>query len=172
MKTIALTIGIIMIILVNAFSQVSTSPITKEKKRYYHEGKALKPVELLTLLKNNPASAEEYQIAKKNSNIGNPLIAIGTATILVGSIVNLASTIKEADDASQGKVSSTSTTGLSIMLIGVGFDLIGLPFAISANKHYKKAIAQYNESVKSSGIKNLQLNMAVNPNGLTLRMRF
>jgi len=172
MKNFILLTGLVMIFMTNAYSQTGDQTITLQKKKYYQNGQKLTSKEMKTILAGNPASAEEYHMYKKNMNVVAPLAITGTACILVGTVLNLASTVKDANNADTGEMTESSPSGLGLILIGCAAALVTIPFAIPATKHFKNAINNYNTSLQKTGCRPVQLKMLVGSNRVGLRVNF
>jgi hypothetical protein len=172
MKNLILTLGIIFAFVLTSYSQTADSTIKIEKKKYYQNGETKTPKQVETILANNPASSPEYQKYKKNARIAVPLLVTGTAILLTGTVINLVGSVQESQDVANGEIGGTYPNGLPIILVGAGVGIIAIPLVISANKHFKQSLSDYNSSFKSVSSRPLQFNLMVNSNGLGIRMQF
>lgn len=172
MKNLILSIGLLLTFILSAYSQKADSTITLTKKKFYQNSEIKTAKQVQTILANNPVSAPEYQKYKSNIRIATPLFIGGTVIVLVGTGINLAGSIQEAQDVDNGEMGGTYPNGLPIVLIGAAIDIVAIPFMISANKHFKKSLSDYNSSFKSVSSRPPQFNLMVNANGLGIRMRF
>ena len=165
---------LLIIFVVNGNSQTNDKTITIQKKKYSQQGKVLTSGELKTLLSENPGSSAEYKKFKSNSNIGTPFLIAGSLAALGGAVLSFTSSAKQASDINNGKVSSSSTTGLSLALViaGAGCVIVGAAFLLPANKHFKKAINAYNANVSGVTSKSVKLNLMVKSAGLGVRVAF
>ncbi len=172
MKKLILLCSILILTAPFGYSQTAPGKITIEKKRYYQNGQALKPTQLKSILAGNPASATEYLKSKKNMSIATPMILGGSLCVLAGSALSLAGSIKEANDLDNGTYSGDYPSGLGLILLGLVVDVAAIPLVIPANKHFKKSVELYNESLTKTGYRTIQLNMMVSSSGLGIRMSF
>jgi len=173
MKNLILLTGLVMILMTSAYSQTNDKTITLQKKKYYQNGQKLTSKEMKTILTGNPASAEEFQMYKKNVTIGGTLVIAGSACLLAGSVISLASSIQQTKDINNGDLSGeSSTSGLGLVLVGCIVDLVSIPFLIPAYKHYKNAINNYNSSLQKTSYRPVQLKMRVASNRIGVRINF
>jgi hypothetical protein len=172
MKKLVLLTGFLMFLLTTAFSQPENGAITFQKKKYYQNGHTLTSAQVNTLLAGNPASAPEYKKAKANMNVVAPIIIGGTVCLLAGSAITLASSMKQAKDVNDGKLSGAYPSGLGLVLLGLTIDLASIPFVIPASRHFKKSMDLYNSSVNKTGYRPLQFNLMFTSTGLGVRMNF
>lgn len=161
-----------MILATSAYSQTDDKTITLQKKNYSQSGKKLSSKELKTILSGNTASQEEYYMYKKNMNVAVPLVITGTACVLIGTALSLSSSVKQANDLNNGEITESSMKGVGLILIGCVADLIAIPFIIPANKHFKKAINNYNTSLPKTGFRPVQVNMIFASNRVGFRVNF
>ncbi len=162
----------IAFILADLYSQTATGPITLEKKKYYMNGQVIKGKELKSILASNPASRPEYQKFKANMNVASPLIIVGSACILTGAVINLSSSIKEANDVNNGELGNSYPGGLGLILVGAACDLAALPFLFPAQKHLVKSVEDYNASLKTSGRIPAKVDVVLHPATIGIRVTF
>jgi len=172
MKSLISLACMMMVLIITGYAQSSDSTISIQKKQYYQNGVTKTSPQVKLLLANNPASAPEYKKFKKNSNIGTPLMVVGSAAVLAGAAINLSSSIKESNDINNGELGGSYPSGISLMLVGVACDIVALPLVISANKHFKKSLSDYNSSFKSTSSRQAQFNLMVNANSFGIRILF
>lgn len=172
MKTIFLSLGLMLIFLVNAYSQAGDKKITLEKKRYVQSGQKLNNKQLKSILETNPASQFEYHAFKQNMAVANVLAVAGSVLILSGTAINLSSSMKQSKDVNNGKLDGTYPSGVGLLLLGCIPALATIPFIIPAKKHLTKAIENYNSGLKANIQRPVQFDMMVNTNGVGFKMRF
>jgi len=172
MKAFILSVSMILFILTDLCSQTPGGPITLEKKIYTQNGVALSSKQLKSVLSSNPASLPEFQKYKSNMNVATPLMIGGSACLLVGAAINLASSVKEANDINNGKLGNSYPSGLGLIIIGAVADLASLPLLLPARKHLTNSISEYNTSLKSTGKTPVQVEMVMHTTGLGVRVTF
>jgi len=172
MKNLFLSIGILVFFILNSYSQTADSTISLDKKKYIQNGEVKTVKQVQTILANNPASAPEFQEYKSKSRIATPMLIAGTAIVLTGAVVNLVGTAQEAQDVNNGEVEGSYVNGLPIVLVGAAVGIIAIPFVVSANKHFKKSLSDYNSSFKNMSSRPAQFNLIVSGMGVGLRMQF
>lgn len=172
MKAICILACMILFIHSDLVSQTPGGPITLNKKKYYMNGQVLKTKELKSILGANPASLPAFKKYKSNINVGAPLMVAGSACILVGATINLASAIKEANDINNGQMGNSYPSGLGIILVGAACELASLPFLFPARKHLLKSIEDYNTSLNATGKIPYQLEMVLHPASIGVRVSF
>ena len=172
MKNLILTISISLFI-VNVYSQDVDSTITINKKKYYQLDQKLTAKQLNAILANNPASASEYQIWKKKSNIGLGFFGVGTGLACAGGVISFLGTIQQNQDINNGIIKSDYPSGLGLVVAGLGCAIVGAAIIIPARKkHLNQSINQYNSSLNKVGSRPVSFDLMVNSNGLGVRMRF
>jgi len=142
-----------------------------KKKRYYLNDNQLNNKELKSLLLNDPASVDEYNIAKKNMTIGAVPMFAGMGLIFYGIIVMYSSSAEEADALENGGTIDQSKWVVPI-LAGCGLVVAGLPFMVSSNKHMKKSVSNYNAKRTAGYYNNQKLELGITQNGLRMIYRF
>lgn len=128
MKNLILLILLTLICTSGAIAQ-EDQLIVKKRKGYFQNDQLLKPKELKSILKSEPACAPEM---KK----GASMQTIGLVTQTVVQVGIIAATFPSI----MGILGGTAA-GLAV----------GLPLAISADKHYAKAIEVYNNKRQPAG---------------------
>jgi hypothetical protein len=161
MKTTLLFLALIVLSL-QAYTQ--NDQITREGSKFFHNGQELTSAGLRDLLNSYEPSAAELRKANTNYTIG--AIFLGGAVVALA--VNLAQTVKQGQDAAQGKTGQQDYTA---SLVGLGLSALSLPFVIAGSSHAKKAIPVYNSKPNSNST-SLKLDMQVNQDGIGLCLRF
>lgn len=172
MKNLILSFGLSIVFLMNAYSQKGDSTITIEKRKFYQNDEKLTLHKVKKILEKKPVCVPELQKYKVNAAVGNTCLIVGDVLVLVGVIEMLSSTSQEVNNPYGTSQSSSSTNGVGIMLTGLAFDIVSIPFLISAKHHLKKTVGLYNSSFKNVGLNPVQFNLMVNHNGLGIRMNF
>jgi hypothetical protein len=87
-------------------------------------------------------------------------------------VINLSSSIKEANDVNNGELGNSYPGGLGLILVGAACDLAALPFLFPAQKHLVKSVEDYNASLKTSGRIPAQVEMVLHPSAIGIRVTF
>jgi len=167
----------ISFIMVSAYSQESGSVITQKKKKYYQGTVKLKKSELKSILINNPASAVEGKLWKKNYNIASGFMYAGAVSVFAAGVVSLTSTLDEKNELEEGDLSNSTSysfKGLGFAALGLVFVGVSIPFNISAKKHLRSSVSQYNSSLNQARRKpKVNFEFIVSSQGMPgIRMRF
>jgi len=172
MKKVMLSIIILIGFLFNAYSQAGDSTISMMRKKVYQNGQTISNAKLKSILKSNPASTQQFKKYQTNSAIGTTLLVAGTASVLVGAVINLQGNIQESNDIIEGDVKDSYPNGLGFLATGLVLDIIAIPLILSGSKQFKKALFNYNSSFGKTSAIPVQFNLMVNANGLGVRMQF
>jgi hypothetical protein len=173
MKNPILTIVIVLVLVMNSYSQGKDSTITRitfQDGKYYQGGQIKTRSEIKTILANNSASAPEYHKFKTNNTIGFITLAGGGLIAGTGGIIFLFSATEEFVNGINGE-KINNPHGLVLLLAGTACTLTGVA-VIVVNPHFKRAIDLYNSNVKSAESKPVQFSLGFNSNGLGMRMTF
>jgi len=148
--------------------------ITKEGKYFYQNGREITSEDLKQELTSVPEAAEEYEKFKSNSNVGMGFMVVGTTCALIGAVVQLSSTAKQAQDLNSGNMPSENSSGggLGLAVGGLGIVLLGIPFIASGNSHLKKSITLYNGKSKQSTHYKPTLRMTMTTCSVGLQLKF
>ena len=169
MKKLILSVFMIMVVMLNAYSQTGDKTITLKKRKYYQNDQVISGSQFKTILANNPASAMEFKKMKTNATIGSVFFGLGT----VACIYAIANPPSEMKGSLHGLISDAEMSKhMTPLYIGAGLIVIGTPFIFSSKKHFKKSISDYNSSLKTVSYEPVQFNLLVNSNGLGVRMVF
>ncbi|MFH1119222.1 MAG: hypothetical protein V1775_05320 [Bacteroidota bacterium] len=172
MKKTIFLIGFLVSIVLFAVAQTNDSTITIQKKRYYQDEKVLSKNQLKSLLMHCQASSPEYRKARSSGTTGSIILGTGSMFVLVGAGINLAGSIQEANDVSNGTIKSSYPNGLGLILVGVAIDLVSIPFMVSSGRHFRKSVNNYNASFEKADSRSVKLNLVYTQDGLGLRMHF
>lgn len=159
-------------ILVNLFSQEVEKVITIQKKKYYQNEERLTNKQLYSILSENPVSAENAQMARKNATIGNSLVLGGSVCLLVGSATFFSATLKENKDVQSGNAPGEYKYGWGWLGAAGGLIIVSIPFNVKSRKLMNKSVEQYNSTVSSTGQKPVEFELTTNSSGIGIRMRF
>jgi hypothetical protein len=169
-KLFVLTIIFAFVSSFSGFSQTGNQ-IELKKKRYYQNDKKLTSKDIKSILLSDPESAVEYQLAKKNSTIAAVPMLAGAGLCLYGSFASLKSSIDQTNAINNGEYYEEKSY-LGPVLLGAGLVVVGLPFALSSNKHLKKSIDIYNKN-QTTGYSDIQkLEFGLTQNGVGVVYRF
>lgn len=165
--------GVLLIaFFINSNAQSADSTISKQKNKYYQFGQRILSRKLNSVLANNSSSALELNKYKVNSSLGIASCVVGSATLLAGAVVFLASNIQHSNSGRTGSAGNVNYTGFGMILGGLVLDLVGA-FAInSANKNLEKSIHNYNSRFKSTGMNPVKFNFSTSENGVGIVMKF
>ena len=107
----------------------------------------------------------DYYTYKRNFNIGLGFFIPGTVFVAIPTLFCTGFAVRGLMEYDLAKDKSDIAVGIScyFLSIGVGliFELISIPFFITADKHYRKAIEQYRVSF-DTGFSGESLKMAMN----------
>ena len=144
MKRIILISFLCIIAAAGSYSQSNDSILIKKRKVYQNE-KQLTGKELYTILKGDQRSASLAEKAHTNITIGTALAIPGSVLCLIGSGISLASSIRDANNVSNGDISTLgSDKSGGLIMGGAVLALAGLPFVLTGSSQNKRAIALYN----------------------------
>jgi hypothetical protein len=165
--------GVLLIaFFINSNAQSADSTISKQKNKYYQFGQRIQSRKLNSVLENNSSSALELNKYKINSSLGIASCVVGSATVLAGAVVFLASNIQRSNSGRTSSINNTYYTGFGMIVGGLVLDLVGA-FAInSAKKHLEKSISNYNSRFKRTGMNPVKFNFSTNENGVGILMKF
>jgi hypothetical protein len=103
-----ITFVILIAFFVNASAQAGDSTITKQKNKYYQFGQRILSRKLNSVLANNSSSALELNKFKVNSSLGIASCVVGSATLLAGAVVFLASNIQHSNSGRTGSAGNVN----------------------------------------------------------------
>ena len=151
----------LLIFACQTFSQVATDTIQIKQGLgpvFMLKDKALRPVQMLEIMKDNTEAYNEMKIARKNLIVGNIIGGIGG--FMFGWQLG-------------GAVAGTKING-PMLLIGAGLTGVSIPFSIAYSKHAKKAVKIYNKSKEQKRVtsNSLEMNLGFSLNGVGMRVTF
>lgn len=150
MKNLFLALSMLFFVM-SAYSQSMDEPISVvKKKKFYQEEQRLTNSELKYILTNNPVSTSSYLLARRNANISSGFVIAGLGIAIVGILYG----------------------GIPVMLVGLGVEVIGLPFAFSSRNHLLASVNQHNMSLGQSGGRNVSFELMSCATGVGFRVRF
>lgn len=131
-------------------------PIEQRKSAFYHENRALKPKNMLELMKDNSAAFEEMKKAKANSDAATVFAFLGGGLIgwTLGGLIG----------------PGEPTWGLGAA--GLGLIFVGIPFSSTYVKRASKATEIYNSGIKQTGSNPVKVNLGLSNQGFGLTMKF
>lgn len=180
MKTVLLTLCMVLIFVLNVFSQAVDSsismngidrdllvngPVFRSLKgvEYSQNGQVKTFEEIKMKLKNDPTSYFEFDKYTRRHVGSNVCYTIGCLGIIAGGITYL---------TSKEQFSDRQITGLGILIGGCVPIIFGSSLHRSAKRHFLAAIDIYNSKLSSSRLNTVQFNFMANSNGLGIRMSF
>jgi len=123
---------------------------------YLQKGKRLTPKQLMNITKANPEAYEEMKVAKTNYDVS---VIFGFAGgFLVGWPLGTAIAGGDPEWTLAG--------------VGAGLIIVSIPFTASYNKHARNAVNLYNHSLSQTGLYDINFNIGLTNNGITIRMLF
>lgn len=136
----------------------------QKKRHYYLNDKIVGNEKLVYILSTDSACIGSLNKSKMYSDIGSGFALVG-GSLAIGSSLYLVLS------SGQGHVSWTPVT---VSLIGLGFVLGSIPFAIISNTHLKKTIEIYNSKTSAdiNSINKIELNFGATSNGVGVVCRF
>jgi hypothetical protein len=172
MKTLIFSVIFIFGFMIQIFAQ-SNQLITREGKRYYQNNRELTAEDIKRELTSLPDAADEYQKARSNMTAGMIFLGSGVTFALIGSIMNLSNTTKDANNVKNGSTeTSDNSGGLTMALIGLGATVVSLPFLISGSSHMKKSVNLYNGYKSNSLHYKTKLELNATASSVGLRLKF
>jgi len=138
------------------FGQSPTDSITVVNNKFMQYGQPMTTNQLMSIMQDSPKAIKEMSIAKSNSGIANVLGYVGG--FMVGWPL--------------GTMLGGGKPNWTVAGIGAGVLLMAIPLASSANKHTKKAVRLYNQSLQNVGQRKTEWHLGINPNGIGLVLRF
>lgn len=151
-----LLISLVLLLLPFIQLMAQNQPIEQRKSAFYLENRALKPRNMLELMKDNPAALEEMKKAKANSDAASVFAFLGGGLIgwTLGGLIG----------------PEPPTWGLAAA--GAGLILVALPFSSSYVKRASNATEIYNNSLKQTGHHPVKVNLGISDHGFGLTMKF
>jgi hypothetical protein len=144
---------------INLFGQVSSDSIQIKKRLgpvFQQNGKNLTPAQLLNITKSNPDANAEMKIA--NNNYVASLFFQIPGGFLIGYPIGTA--------LGGGKPNWT------LVAIGAGLVVVGIPLVSGYNRHATNAVHIYNTGLKSSAIPTSSMSLRFTTNGVGFRISF
>lgn len=182
MKNLILSMSIILVMILNSYSQTIDSILVKTGRNYTLDQKKLSRSQLKTIYTSYPESLKEYKSGKIYRTSGNILTWGGLAYVVVSSqIVRIDRENDYTDwfnyhsqNGIPGKFDESKYPKQLFINagIGAGLSLVGLLCLFSAPNHYSKAVNLYNDRHKKLSLSPVQFNLMVRSNGLGIRMSF
>jgi len=155
-KLLFSSILLMSITCVFAQSKYDTLEIRKYFDRRFHQnGKELSTTEMTEIVKSNPEAYKEMQTAIGNKTGALVFKIIGGVGILVPFFI--------APEG--GKIN------MAYVIAGAGVFLISVPFSSAYVNHAKKAADIYNEGLRHTTYKNIDLNFGFTENGISIKLR-
>ena len=155
----------------SSFSQ-DVVPITLKKKgfksQYYQGEQLLTKTELGTLLNSNPESAKALKTATMTGLAGS--LMLGTGALVIG-ISSLSSSLQDLNAVESGSGDS-SDGGMTGFFVGVGLAVTAIPLVLVSNSQMVKSIRIYNSQGPTGSVPDLNLQIGVISDGLSIRLRF
>jgi hypothetical protein len=152
----------ILFLFLMVFSAISLSAqdhrdtLEVRKNLFLHQGKTLKPKELINITRSNPEAYKEMRKAKSNydvavltSSVGGFLVGWPLGTAIGGGDPNWA-----------------------IAGAGAGLIVLSLPLSSAYFKRAKNAVKIYNEDINRTGKKDVDLKWGINSNGIGIKLIF
>lgn len=158
MKKVIL-LGLFLVTILGATAQNVTDSIEVKKgfgTVYRQNGNNLTPRQLLEITKIAPEAYEAMKVAKTNYDVGAVFGFAGG--FLVGWPLGTAIAGGEPNWALAG--------------IGAGLVGVSIPFTVAYNKHAKKAVSIYNNSLKNTTHHNVNLKVGLTAYGVGIKMTF
>ena len=176
MKKNTLTIVLFLFFISSTYSQTGDKTITYDKGKYYQYGQIIKRSDIKYILASDSASASEYHKYRVTKKVGGITLAGGSLIALAGmtlGMVYLAETITRsyAHVYTGASAEPKTPNGAGLMGSGAGIMIIGAVI-LASNPHFKRSINLYNSGLKPVGSKQVQLNLAMTPIGLGIRLKF
>ncbi|WP_243348634.1 hypothetical protein [Parabacteroides sp. FAFU027] len=127
---------------------------------YFRNGVILRQADIEKIVSSNKAASIEFRQFRSLDNAAKVLFIGGGALAVTDLLIY--------------SVNEDSKSNYSIAPVFVGLAAIGIaiPIEISAKIHYCKAIATYNQDIKSRVSRNVQMKLALTPSGMGMKMLF
>ena len=146
---------LMLLLTLQSFSQ----EIKFEKGKFYKDGIQISTFETKQLLVTDYKALSRFKKGKNKESLGFMFTGIGAAMITV--------------DLVKGLVSDVQYPSV-LTYVGVGFVALSIPILSGRNKKIREGINFYNESLKTTGSLNsdLQVSVITNQNGYGFRINF
>jgi hypothetical protein len=148
---------ILLFILISYYS--FSQEIKFENGKFYKDGNQISTFETKKLLVTDYKALSRFKKGKNKESLGFMLTGIGAALITVDLVKGLASDVQYPS---------------ALTYVGIGFVAVSIPILSGRNKKIREGINFYNESLKTTGALNsdLQVSVISNQNGYGFRINF